>query len=286
MFRQIKLLTLAGAVAASAFVTTGAQAAGWIVGLVDGKSIVTIDPATRKVASKADIKGAAAIIGIDVRPADGMLYGVAGDGTIVTIDPKSGQATAKSKLSEMLKPGVTATVDFNPVADRLRVMSSDGTSLRVNVDDGKVIVDGSHKYKDGDANAGKTPKVVAGAYTNSWKGTKATTLYNIDAATGALVTQAPPNDGVLNTVGSLGMHGQRRGCLQHRVERRRQERRLAGDRRHALLGRSQDRQGDDGRQDRGPVGNADRHRLDRLTDPLSACWRPSRGSSRGTAFCD
>jgi Domain of unknown function (DUF4394) len=67
------------------------------------------------------------------------------------------------------------------------------------------MVDGSHKYKDGDANAGKSPKVVAGAYTNSWKGTKATTLYNVDAATGALVTQAPPNDGVLNSVGSLGM---------------------------------------------------------------------------------
>ena len=50
-----------------------------------------------------------------------------------------------------------------------------------------------------------SPKVVAGAYTNSWKGTKATTLYDIDAAAGTLVTQLPPNDGVLNTVGSLGM---------------------------------------------------------------------------------
>jgi hypothetical protein len=205
MFRQMKLLTLAGAVAASAFATSGAQAAGWIVGLVDGKTIVTIDPATRKVASKADIKGAGPILGIDVRPADGMIYGVAGDGSIVTIDAKSGQATPKSKLSEMLKPGVTPTIDFNPVADRLRVMGSDGTSLRVNVDDGKATVDGSHKYKEGDANAGKTPKVVAGAYSNSVKGTKATTLYNVDATTGALVTQAPPNDGVLNTIGSLGM---------------------------------------------------------------------------------
>jgi Domain of unknown function (DUF4394) len=205
MFRQMKLLTLAGALAASAFATSGAQAAGWIIGLVDGKSIVTIDPATRKVASKADIKGAGPILGIDVRPADGMIYGVAGDGSIVTIDAKSGQATPKSKLSEMLKPGVTPTIDFNPVADRMRVMGSDGTSLRVNVDDGKATVDGSHKYKDGDANAGKTPKVVAGAYSNSWKGTKATTLYNIDATTGALVSQVPPNDGVLNTIGSLGM---------------------------------------------------------------------------------
>jgi hypothetical protein len=205
MIRQMKLLTIVGALAASAIATTGAQAAGWIVGLVDGKSIVIIDPATRKVTSKADIKGAGPILGIDVRPADGMIYGVASDGSIVTIDAKSGQATPKSKLSEMLKPGVTPTIDFNPVADRLRVMGSDGASLRANVDDGKVTVDGSHKYKDGDANAGKTPKVVAGAYSNSVKGTKATTLYNIDATTGALVTQAPPNDGVLNTVGSLGM---------------------------------------------------------------------------------
>jgi 3D (Asp-Asp-Asp) domain-containing protein len=205
MFGKMKVLALTGALAATAFAATGAQAAGWIVGLVDGKSIVTIDPASRKVATKVEVKGAGPLTGIDVRPADGMLYGVAADGTIFTIDIKSGQATMKSKMSETLKPGVTATVDFNPVADRLRVMGSDGTSLRVNVDDGKATVDGSHKYKDGDANAGKTPKVVAGAYTNSSKGTKATALYNIDAATGALVTQAPPNDGVLNTVGSLGM---------------------------------------------------------------------------------
>jgi hypothetical protein len=205
MFKPIKLLTLVGALAASSLVATGAQAAGWVIGLVDGKSIVTIDPATRKVASKVDIKGAGTLLGIDVRPADGMLYGVTGDGSIVTVDIKSGQATEKSKLSDMLKAGVTATVDFNPVADRLRVMGSDGTSLRVNVDDGKATVDGSHKFKDGDPNAGKTPKIVAGAYTNSWKGTKATGLYNIDATTSSLVMQAPPNDGVLNTVGSLGI---------------------------------------------------------------------------------
>jgi Domain of unknown function (DUF4394) len=205
MLGKMKVLALASALAASTFVATGAQAAGWIVGLVDGKSIVTIDPASRKVAAKVAIKGAGPIIGIDVRPADGMLYGVAADGTIVTIDVKTGEATMKSKMSELLKAGVTATADFNPVADRLRVMGSDGTSLRVNVDDGKAIVDGSHKFKDGDPNAGKAPKVVAGAYTNSWKGAKATTLYVIDAATGVLATQNPPNDGVLNTVGPLGM---------------------------------------------------------------------------------
>ena len=205
MFRTAKTLTIAGALIASTLAANSAQAAGWIVGLVDGKSIVTIDPMSRKVASKVDVKGAASILAVDVRPADGMVYGVAIDGNIVTLDVKTGQATMKSKLSEGIKAGVTVTVDFNPVADRMRLMGSDGTSLRVNVDDGKVTVDGSHKYKDGDASAGKTPRVVAGAYTNSWKGTQATTLFNIDAGTGSLVTQAPPNDGILNTVGSLGI---------------------------------------------------------------------------------
>jgi uncharacterized protein DUF4394 len=205
MLRGFKTAVVVGALCAASFAGSAQAGGGWIVGLVDGKTIVTIDPATRKVASKADIKGAGPILGIDVRPADGWVYGVTADGWIVTIDPKSGQATQKSKLTEMLKPGVMATVDFNPVADRLRVMGSDGTSLRINVEDGKTTVDGSHKFKDGDANAGKTPKVVAGAYSNSVKGTQATMLYNIDATTGSLVTQAPPNDGVLNTVGSLGV---------------------------------------------------------------------------------
>src|SRR5215472_10056867 len=97
MFGRLKVLALTAALAASSFGASGAQAAGWIIGLVDSKSIVIIDPATRKVTSKADVKSAGPLLGIDVRPADGMLYGVAGDGTIVTIDPKSGQARARCR---------------------------------------------------------------------------------------------------------------------------------------------------------------------------------------------
>ena len=200
---RLKTIAVAGALIASALAANSAQA-GWIIGLVDGKSIVTIDPTTRKVTGTAPIKGAASVVGIDVRPADGMIYAVTADGGIYTIDAKTGQATMKSKLSETLKAGTTVTVDFNPVADRMRVITSDGTNLRVNVDDGKATVDGALKFKDGDANAGKTPNVIAGAYSNSFKGTKATALYDIDAS-GALLSQAPPNDGVLNTIGALGI---------------------------------------------------------------------------------
>ncbi|QCI62795.1 DUF4394 domain-containing protein [Phreatobacter stygius] len=176
-----------------------------LVGLVDGRTLVSIDPATRMVSRPVAISGVGQLVGIDRRPADGLLYGLAADGSIVTIDPQTGRATVKSKLSETLRGGTSITVDFNPVADRLRVMTPDGVSLRVNVDDGKATVDGSHKFKEGDANATRTPRVVAGAYSNSVKGTTATALYDIDAGSNALVTQVPPNDGVLNTIGALGI---------------------------------------------------------------------------------
>jgi len=197
--RNILLASLAliGAIGASS--AASAQA---IVALVGDNTIALIDPANRKVTKSWPVKGVNKLHGIDVRPADGMLYGVTDNGWIVTIDTKTGAATQKVELSEKVKGGVV-TVDFNPAADRLRIMSSDGTSHRVNVDDGKVTVDGSHKYNDADANKGKTPKGIAGAYSNSVKGTKETTLYNIDASTWTVVRQAPPNDGVLNTIGGL-----------------------------------------------------------------------------------
>ena len=145
------------------------------------------------------------VLGIDVRPADGMLYAVGADGGIYTVDTKTGKATMKSKLETMLPRWRLATVDFNPAADRLRLMGNDGTSLRVNVDDGKVTKDGNHKFADADMHKGEKPNVVAGAYSNSVKGTKETALYNIDGTIGALVKQAPPNDGILNAIGKLGI---------------------------------------------------------------------------------
>jgi len=140
------------------------------------------------------------LLGIDVRPADGTLYGVFADGTLARIDPQTGAATKVSTLATKLADGVAATVDFNPVADKLRVMGSDGTSLRTTVETGEVVTDGSHAYADG-----QSPNIIAGAYTNSYKGTEQTQLFNIDGAAGWLVLQDPPNDGKLNPVGEIGV---------------------------------------------------------------------------------
>ena len=118
----LKTLALAGTILAAPIFANAASAAS-IIGLVDGKTLVWVDPATKKVTGKADIKGAANVVGIDVRPADGMLYAVTADGGIYTVDAKTGAATMKSKISETLKAGITVTVDFNPAADRLRVIT-------------------------------------------------------------------------------------------------------------------------------------------------------------------
>ncbi|TBR16467.1 MAG: DUF4394 domain-containing protein, partial [Chitinophagaceae bacterium] len=89
--------------------------------------------------------------------------------------------------------------------DRLRVVSDAEQNLRINVATGATTVDGSLAYAAGDVAAGSNPGVAAAAYTNSVAGTTTTTLYDIDTTRDALVRQAPPNDGVLNTVGSLGI---------------------------------------------------------------------------------
>jgi hypothetical protein len=199
----MKLVALLTASAASLALATPVQAAQ-LAALIGNDTLAIVDTTAKKVTKTMKVTGInGALVGIDVRPADGMLYGLVADGTLYTI-ALDGKATMKSKLETMLPGGVMATVDFNPVADRLRVIGSDGTSLRVNVDDGKVTKDGSLKYADNDTSKGKTPKVVAGAYSFSVKGTKETALYDVDLSAGALVKQAPPNDGILNTIGMLG----------------------------------------------------------------------------------
>jgi outer membrane protein assembly factor BamB len=200
--------TLAFAIAVAAFGATSASA-DTLALLSNGAKLTIVDTKTAKVMRSVTVSGInGSLLGIDVRPADGQLYALADDGTVYTVDTTSGKATMKVKLDNTLSKGVKATVDFNPAADRLRIVGSDGTNLRANVDDGKVLVDGKLKYADADAAKGKMPMIAAGAYSNSFKGTKETALYNIDMATGAYVKQAPPNDGILNTLGKVGIKGQ------------------------------------------------------------------------------
>jgi hypothetical protein len=201
----VRLTLLAGtALGALTTVTIAAPA----VGLTGDKTLVLFDTETLAVSGTIDVTGVDKLHGIDVRPADGLLYGVSSDGKVVTIDTASGAATEKSTLSEKPADGVSASVDFNPVADRMRIVGSDGTNLRANVDDGMVTVDGKLAYDAADMHAGEAPNIVAVAYTNSIGKPEKTAMYDVDATIGALIQQAPPNDGVLKAIGKFGVNGE------------------------------------------------------------------------------
>lgn len=176
-----------------------------LVGLTADNKLVRIDTAAMSASAPTAISGADKVVGIDVRPADGKLYGLTEAGQLVVIDHTNGKATAGATLSEKAPLGPRPVVDFNPAADRLRVIGAEGASLRVNVETGATTVDKPLNYDAADAHAGKKPKVTAGAYTNSAKGAKSTELFHVDGGTGNLVLQNPPNDGVLKTRGKVGL---------------------------------------------------------------------------------
>ncbi|MBL8701785.1 MAG: DUF4394 domain-containing protein [Alphaproteobacteria bacterium] len=178
-----------------------------MVGLDKSGRIVRFAESKPGVATWRTIKGASApILGIDVRPSNGTLYGLAADGGIYTIDPGSGEAKLASRLSVAAAADATV-VDFNPVADRLRVITAGGRSLRVNVDTGETVEDGKLAFAAGDPGAPRAPAVTAGGYVNSTPGPKpaGTALYEIDSKAKALVLQDPPNAGTLQTKAALRM---------------------------------------------------------------------------------
>jgi hypothetical protein len=149
------------------------------------------------------------IFGLDFRPADGRLYGLGRQGRIYTIDPASGVATAVTR--ETFDPGLNGSAfgfDFNPVADRIRVVSDLDQNLRLNPNDGRVAaVDKNLAYEVGTSTQHLlNPDVVAAAYTNNVAGATSTQLYGLDAQDNAVVIQDPPNDGTIKRVGRFGTH--------------------------------------------------------------------------------
>ena len=190
---------------------------GNVYGLTDAGELATFSTDDLTAVTTAPITGVAdgdALVGLDVRPADRSLVALSGTGVVYTVDPASGAATA---VATALDPALEAAAfgfDFNPTVDRIRVDVSTGQNLRLNPDTGTIgtnpdtgapTVDGKLAYVVGDPNAGTAPKVVGAAYTNSVAGATRTQLFVVDAAAGTLAIQNPPNDGILTTVGSLGV---------------------------------------------------------------------------------
>jgi hypothetical protein len=183
-----------------------------LIGLTVGGWLVQFTPETAcRPTDAVKVSGLArgeTLLAIDERPATGELYGLGSSSRLYVIDPDSGVATAVSAtpFSPALR-GDAFGFDFNPTVDRIRIVSDSGQDLRAHPDTGLIVaVDMPLRYAATDVRAGADADVVAAAYTNpDTDPATGTTLYDIDDKLAILATQSPPNDGKLNTVGSLGV---------------------------------------------------------------------------------
>lgn len=159
-----------------------------------------------------------ALVGLDFRPATGQLYGLgvnfaADNASVYIIDPQTGAASLPpgavaggiafvdnvGAVIDLPDPAATGYgVDFNPTVDRLRVTIGAGGNRNFRVNqltgtgvDGNTGIVGTQP--DGNIPAGNS--ITAVAYTNSFAGATATTLYTLDDTNNRLQIQNPPNDG-------------------------------------------------------------------------------------------
>jgi hypothetical protein len=176
---------------------------------IEGNTLYRFDTATPNALTNiGQFSGFTTVVdGLDFRPANGWLYGYSQiSNSVVIIDPNNAVTSFVSTLST---PSSTFDlgIDFNPAADRLRLVNLNDQNLRIDVTSGATTVDTPLAYIAGDPNFGINPNVKEAAYTNNDNlPATGTQLYYIDIGTNTLVTTTNPNGGALSTVGSLGLN--------------------------------------------------------------------------------
>ncbi|NGN68475.1 DUF4394 domain-containing protein [Streptomyces sp. A7024] len=187
------------------------------VGLTDDGRLaafrVGVPEAAKSLGKVSGLKGDQKLIGIDYRVQNNKLYGVGDMGGIYTIATAGAEATKVSQLTVALQ-GKSFGVDFNPAANRLRVISDTGQNLRHNIDDAAGAPAAGTTATDGNLTNPPVPPapaqiatgVTAAAYTNNdLAATTATTLFDVDTALDQVSVQSPANAGNLAPTGKLGV---------------------------------------------------------------------------------
>jgi len=190
-----------------------------ITGLGGGVNLVSFDSATpgtvNTIGALTGVLGGQSVRAIDFRPANGALYAVSTLGSAAQLYSVNLGTGALIPVGSGFTLGTTTStrisMDFNPVVDRLRIVSGDAQNFRVNPNTGGLVLqDTNLVYDAGDPNFGASPLIAGAAYTNNVAGATTTTLYGYDYILDNLVTiggvnGAPsPNTGTLFTVGNSG----------------------------------------------------------------------------------
>ena len=173
-----------------------------LFGVTTNNQLISFDSATPgTTSSTVAITGLGpgeTILGIDFRPATGQLYALGSNSRLFTINLTTGAATqVGSSGAFRLDPATGFGFDFNPVTDRIRVVSASGQNLQLDPNTGALSAE------DPGLNP-RMPNVTGAAYSNNVAGATSTVLYVIDTFDDTL-NQQNPATGVIIPIGFLGV---------------------------------------------------------------------------------
>ncbi len=191
----------------------GAPRAETVFAVTEANALIRFNAGTpRRIEQRQPISGLAAgetLLGIDFRVARGVLYGLTSAGRLVTIDTATAAVKPVGTAPPVALQGTRFGLDFNPAADRVRLVSDSGQNLRLHPDTGALAAtDPPLAHATGAA-----VRVTGAGYTYNKQNDKLTTNYALDIGRGWLVTQGSveavepvvsPNTGRLFDVGALG----------------------------------------------------------------------------------
>lgn len=181
-----------------------AQAIGQMLGVSVSNRLISFNTlAPNKLCTSTAISGLQAgdtLIGIDTRPADNSLIGIGMGGAIYTIDKNSGAATVKATINGATLNGQNFGMQFNPIANAIRVVSDTNQNLVVNADTGATVTQTA-------LTAGFT--VSSLVYTNGFAGAGTIKAYVLDSLGDQLLGlglgSGSAANGDLSVIGNLGV---------------------------------------------------------------------------------
>ena len=193
--KTIRLLALGLASASSVHAAT-------IYGLTSANALIRFDSATPGSITTIGTISQPGIVDLDFFPVNGQLYAVTSNGNTYSLN--LGNAAATLLFSPLTTLANITDLDFNPVADRMRLFGDTDQNYRMVPDAttapsaagtaGTVLTDGTF--------SNTAFELESAAYTNNFDGATATTLYSIDTTTDALVIHSGTPQ--FNTVTAVG----------------------------------------------------------------------------------
>ncbi len=157
----------------------------------EGNSTTAIEPIVTPITG---LQAGEKILGMDIWPLNGRAYALGSSSRLYMVNLATAVFTPVG--TGAFNPALDGTsfgFDFNPITDRIRVLSNTGQNLNINPADATVST--TQRSPTG-------ATLSAAAFNNNFKTPTSTLLYVIDHGTDKLYTQ-DPNTGELQEVGSL-----------------------------------------------------------------------------------